>query len=270
MDLVSQVSKVSSHFLVGSVLIRVSGRQWLRLWLPPQGRVLCPTAAERVRVLRTVTNLVSVHLRHQLVTLVKTFSFGLSLMNVSFFPEHLMKSCKSLKGGLQDVADELQVARIGPQHQAGSDSLLTASTFFKMRSRFFEDSIDSKYMGYLYGLGSTHHSSSSVSSSIIPAPSIIPPHLRERDAGTITPTLPLFPPTPSAAIPIQNPREREKREAAAAAAAAAAALLASSVESAKDPLTRASEKEARENGDGTSTEDSASPVMRSGSVAGER
>ena len=69
-----------------------------------------------------------------------------------------MRSCKSLKGGLQDVADELQVARIGPQHQAGSDSLLTASTFFKMRSRFFEDEIDPKYLGSLYGLGSSSSS----------------------------------------------------------------------------------------------------------------
>lgn len=57
-----------------------------------------------------------------------------------------MKSCKSLKGGLQEVADDLQVPRIGPQHQAGSDSLLTSATFFKMRSKFFEDTIDPKYM----------------------------------------------------------------------------------------------------------------------------
>lgn len=48
----------------------------------------------------------------------------------------------------------LQVPRIGPQHQAGSDSLLTAATFFKMRGKFFEDAIDSKMMGVLYGLNS--------------------------------------------------------------------------------------------------------------------
>ena len=53
---------------------------------------------------------------------------------------------------LQEVANELEVLRIGPQHQAGSDSLLTGQTFFKMKEMFFEDDIDdSKYCGHLYG-----------------------------------------------------------------------------------------------------------------------
>lgn len=52
------------------------------------------------------------------------------------------------------VANELDVPRIGPQHQAGSDSLLTGQTFFKMKEMFFEDDIDdSKYCGHLFGLG---------------------------------------------------------------------------------------------------------------------
>lgn len=46
--------------------------------------------------------------------------------------------------------------RIGPSHQAGSDSLLTAATFFKMRELYFNDRIDdSEYNGKLYGLGQT-------------------------------------------------------------------------------------------------------------------
>jgi len=52
------------------------------------------------------------------------------------------------------VADQMELERIGPQHQAGSDSLLTGHAFFKMKEMFFEDKIDdSKYCGHLYGLG---------------------------------------------------------------------------------------------------------------------
>jgi len=82
----------------------------------------------------------------------------------TYFPcvydiKYLMKSCENLKGGLQKVAEQLQVERIGPQHQAGSDSLLTAATFFKMRNVFFENKIDDdKYMGFLFGLGEKHTS----------------------------------------------------------------------------------------------------------------
>ncbi|XP_023325583.1 CCR4-NOT transcription complex subunit 7 [Eurytemora carolleeae] len=71
--------------------------------------------------------------------------------------KYLMKSCKNLKGGLQEVADMLEVERIGPQHQAGSDSLLTGRAFFKMQEIYFEDELDdSKYLGHLFGLGTNH------------------------------------------------------------------------------------------------------------------
>ncbi|RMX61366.1 hypothetical protein pdam_00020182 [Pocillopora damicornis] len=71
--------------------------------------------------------------------------------------KYLMKSCKSLKGGLQEVAELLELERVGPQHQAGSDSLLTGNAFFRMREMFFEDNIDdAKYCGHLYGLGTSY------------------------------------------------------------------------------------------------------------------
>jgi len=90
----------------------------------------------------------------------------------TYFPnvydvKYLMKSCKNLKGGLQEVANELEVTRVGPQHQAGSDSLLTGQTFFRMKEMFFEDDIDdSKYLGHLYGLGTSH---------VVPTPSTSTP-----------------------------------------------------------------------------------------------
>ncbi len=47
-----------------------------------------------------------------------------------------------------------QVKRVGPTHQAGSDSLVTSLAFFKMARMYFENNIDeAKYAGVLYGLG---------------------------------------------------------------------------------------------------------------------
>jgi len=64
---------------------------------------------------------------------------------------------KNLKGGLNDLAEALEVERIGPQHQAGSDSLLTGATFFKLRQTYFDGCIeDSKYLGVLYGLNAPY------------------------------------------------------------------------------------------------------------------
>eukprot|EP01094_Clydonella_sp_ATCC50884_P024964 TRINITY_DN6403_c0_g1_i2.p1 TRINITY_DN6403_c0_g1~~TRINITY_DN6403_c0_g1_i2.p1 ORF type:complete len:269 (-),score=100.61 TRINITY_DN6403_c0_g1_i2:187-993(-) len=77
----------------------------------------------------------------------------------TYFPniydiKFLMKSCKNLKGGLNELANNLNVQRIGPQHQAGSDSLLTCAVFFKLRQLYFDGVIDErKYVGVLYGLG---------------------------------------------------------------------------------------------------------------------
>lgn len=85
--------------------------------------------------------------------------------------KYLMKSCKTLKGGLQETADHLEIERIGSQHQAGSDSLLTSSTFFKMRRLYFEDYIDlDKYSGRLYGLSCGSVPVSQIESRLPPPP----------------------------------------------------------------------------------------------------
>ncbi|KAH9999597.1 CAF1-domain-containing protein [Russula compacta] len=76
---------------------------------------------------------------------------------ISYDMKTMMRGAKGLRGGLQEVADDLGVMRIGPSHQAGSDSLLTASTFFKMRELYFHDLDDySEFNGKLYGLGDTY------------------------------------------------------------------------------------------------------------------
>ncbi len=52
--------------------------------------------------------------------------------------KYLMKFCGNLHGGLSKLAETLRVERIGPQHQAGSDSLLTSFTFLKLTESLFQ------------------------------------------------------------------------------------------------------------------------------------
>ncbi|XP_031481827.1 probable CCR4-associated factor 1 homolog 7 [Nymphaea colorata] len=66
--------------------------------------------------------------------------------------KHLMKFCDSLHGGLNKLAELLEVERVGICHQAGSDSLLTSCTFRKLKDSFFNGSTE-RYAGVLYGLG---------------------------------------------------------------------------------------------------------------------
>lgn len=55
---------------------------------------------------------------------------------------------------LKRVAEHLHVKRVGQQHQAGSDSLVTCRSFFKLMELYFDNEIDdSKYSGVVYGLG---------------------------------------------------------------------------------------------------------------------
>nr|WGT80120.1 CAF1 family ribonuclease [Chimonanthus praecox] len=62
--------------------------------------------------------------------------------------KHLMKFCNSLHGGLNKLAELLDVERIGVCHQAGSDSLLTLCTFRKLKESFFNGSTE-RYAGVL-------------------------------------------------------------------------------------------------------------------------
>mmetsp|Transcript_1937 Transcript_1937/g.4099 ORF Transcript_1937/g.4099 Transcript_1937/m.4099 type:complete len:352 (-) Transcript_1937:463-1518(-) len=63
-------------------------------------------------------------------------------------------------GGLQKLADDLGCQRLGAEHQAGSDSLLTMSTYFALSKGKFKGSDgkidDSKYANELFGYGNNH------------------------------------------------------------------------------------------------------------------
>ncbi len=81
-----------------------------------------------------------------------------------------MTAVEGMHGGLNALADCLQVERLGPMHQAGSDSLLTAKTFFTfiqkhlgenwderryVNSSFFYNTL-SRFRGELFGLGNNY------------------------------------------------------------------------------------------------------------------
>lgn len=53
------------------------------------------------------------------------------------------------------IADQLSVPRIGQMHQAGSDSLLTAMTYFKLRDHFLYewDEAAEAVRGVLFSMG---------------------------------------------------------------------------------------------------------------------
>lgn len=57
--------------------------------------------------------------------------------------------------GLQNLANELNVRRVGPQHQAGSDALVTLKTFTALIEKFFQGDLQCKqhlrYRNRLFG-----------------------------------------------------------------------------------------------------------------------
>jgi len=64
-------------------------------------------------------------------------------------------------GGLQRLADDLGCQRLGAEHQAGSDSLLTMAAYFALvKAKFTNKSTgkvdDSRYANELFGYGTNH------------------------------------------------------------------------------------------------------------------
>mmetsp|Transcript_73527 Transcript_73527/g.148088 ORF Transcript_73527/g.148088 Transcript_73527/m.148088 type:complete len:309 (-) Transcript_73527:227-1153(-) len=74
--------------------------------------------------------------------------------------KYMIKDIDGLHGGLQKVADDVGCLRIGPMHQAGSDSLLTCDAYFKLVEKYESmgervdfNAKDGKFTNELYGLG---------------------------------------------------------------------------------------------------------------------
>ena len=70
------------------------------------------------------------------------------------------------KSGLQDLADELGIERIGVAHQAGSDSLLTGKVFWEVKKSISNGMIeDDKYLGHVWGLNCVGSAASAVTNT---------------------------------------------------------------------------------------------------------
>lgn len=75
-----------------------------------------------------------------------------------FFPEYydikLMVSPEErMKGGLNKLADVLNVTRVGQAHQAGSDALVTLETFNRVKEELYPTGIPPEQVSVLFGLG---------------------------------------------------------------------------------------------------------------------
>ncbi|KAG9396246.1 Ribonuclease CAF1 [Carpediemonas membranifera] len=73
--------------------------------------------------------------------------------------KHIMRAAKSWSGGLDRLASDMNIPRVGPTHQAGSDALLTGKVFFFMAWDLHAephtlDNVLGVYRGHSYGLHS--------------------------------------------------------------------------------------------------------------------
>eukprot|EP01147_Barroeca_monosierra_P005012 gene5012-6959_t len=69
-----------------------------------------------------------------------------------FDARYLADLVKNLKGGLLEVAGLLEVTTPYSNHSAASNSYVTGLVFFKLRTMFFEGTIDEKLNGLQHAL----------------------------------------------------------------------------------------------------------------------
>jgi len=87
-----------------------------------------------------------------------------------------MSAFEGLYGGLAALADGLDVQRVGPMHQAGSDSLLTSQAYFAFVEKYSTGSScssfdNSKFMGDLFGIGGSLNKYKKYGSAALSTPS---------------------------------------------------------------------------------------------------
>jgi len=75
-----------------------------------------------------------------------------------YFPNYydirsVVKHKDSFRGSLSKLGQELEISRIGTQHQAGSDSLITAEIFFKLKNEFLSEETIKNEKNKLFGIG---------------------------------------------------------------------------------------------------------------------
>jgi CCR4-NOT transcription complex subunit 7/8 len=74
-----------------------------------------------------------------------------------YFPHHydirhIVRYIDNLRGSLSKLGQELNINRIGIQHQAGSDSIITSEIFFKLKKEYFTEDIFITDKNVLFGL----------------------------------------------------------------------------------------------------------------------
>jgi hypothetical protein len=75
-----------------------------------------------------------------------------------YFPHYydiryLVRYTENFRGSLSKLGQELNVPRVGTQHQAGSDSLITSEIFNKLRSEFISGDLLLADKNVLFGIG---------------------------------------------------------------------------------------------------------------------
>jgi CCR4-NOT transcription complex subunit 7/8 len=75
-----------------------------------------------------------------------------------YFPNYydirfLVRYNDSFRGSLNKLGQELSLSRIGIQHQAGSDSLITSEIFFKLKQEYLSDDACQNDRNVLFGIG---------------------------------------------------------------------------------------------------------------------